>query len=172
MNFLKRLFGGSPNPTAEWPILPPATPVVDLRTGEIGPLRRKSPLSDARALGSPSRYTHNAGSNPDLLYAPAGFLLEYEENALVEATFFIGADEGAPAEPSLKFCKPTLITHDGTRHQLHSEMKFDAVERALGKPARREADSDEVLLEWEINGITIWAEFDEHQRLWKLSVFL
>ena len=168
MNFLKRLFGVTPDPTAEWPQLAPSAPTVNLRTMMIGPLRFRSPPEDAQALGRPDRYTHRKG-NPELHYAREGFSLEYEEGGLVEVTYFTGPEDGDSQQDAAAFSQPTVIVPGGATHKFGAETGVEALVAALGKPGRAK---DESRLQWEVSDATIVAELNEHGRLWCLNIFL
>lgn len=172
MNIFQRLFGRKPNPTAEWPELPPGTPKFDLRTMQIGPLRLGTPLADARALGRPDQYLHRTGTNPDLVYLRSGFSLEYEESVLVFVTYFTGKEEGNWAPEGLVFSKPVIIANDGTSHEFHAETGAEALVAAFGKPDHANVEEDESVLSWEKGGTTIEAELNERGRLRRLNVFL
>jgi hypothetical protein len=171
MNFLKRLFGIRPDPTREWPRLPASTPAIDLRDMTAGPLSFTSTLPDARPLGRPDQFTQKSARFAVLFYARAGYSLDFVENRLDGVEYFVGAESYHPEHPAFALAKLSVISHDGTRHELHAGTNAEALVAAFGKPGRADVGEDESLLEWEHRGVLIEAELDARGRLEKLNLF-
>jgi hypothetical protein len=172
MNFFKKLFGIHDNPTSEWPELPAITPMLDLRREQIGPLPFNSSITDAKTFGKPDRYQPNAGNNPHLLYARAGFALDYELGVLVYVTFYLAPDEYAPVHPAMQFRPVSVIVADGQTHELTAETQAEALVAAFGKPLRADVDDDESVLVWKSRKLTLEAELNAQARLKALAVYL
>lgn len=172
MNFLKRLFGLQPNPTADWPAPAAAAPSFDLRTLAIGPLRFNSPFPEARVLGKPDAFKGTAEKSSTLFYGRAGHALDYEEGRLVFVTYYAGPYESPGLPGPLTPSPVSIILPDGTTRVLNQDSGVEALVAVFGKPESAEIDDDESILTWERADLTIEAELNERSRLVLLNVYL
>ncbi len=172
MSFLKRLFGQTPDPLADWPEPPTQAPVLDLRESSVGPLRFGSSSMEARSLGRPARIGGNLASSAELVYPGAGFSLAYEEGKLFFATYYLNPAEFDAHHAGLSSARAVIITADGGHHEVHSETNAEGFVAIFGKPDSAELDEDESILEWTHGELTIEAELTAAGRAQRLNVFL
>lgn len=172
MNFLKRLFGGTPDPTEAWPVLPVTTPSIDLRTMTFGPLRFGMTLEELKTLGRPAKYKHYNATTGDLLYAQAGFEVQMEEGRFVFIQYFTGRDAMTDAEPGMVLAAPTVILPDGSSLPISAGTKGEALVEIFGTPEGAEMGEEGSVLTWDRGEVTIEAELDEHTRVVRLNLFL
>jgi hypothetical protein len=172
MNFLKRLFGLSDDPTAEWPVLNPAAPPFDVRTRHIGPLPFGSPVADAVIFGRPDYFTGHPTNCAALIYAQSGFSLDYEEGRLVFVTYFVGPNEFAGRRAIAGASRPTVISALGASHEIYFDCPAETLTAALGTPGSAELEEEESILEWEIAELTVEAELNAQSQVKRLNLFL
>lgn len=155
LHHLINLFTGrAPNPTAAWPVIESAPPVINITARTIGFLRFGDPLLDAaRGLGRPDRYTqHSAadGAYITLLYARLGMLLQSDSAGRLDyASFLLAPDAHFPKCPGLVFSSPRLSS--GT--QLTHETTEATLRTLFGPPINEDRDTGEVILFYSRNGL-------------------
>jgi hypothetical protein len=152
--------GRPPNPTADWPLVETAPPVINLTARTIGFLRFGDPLLDAaRGLGRPDRYTrHSAadGAYITLLYARLGMLLQSDSDGRLDyASFLLAPDAHFPSCPGLVFSSPRLSS--GT--QLTHETTEATLRTLFGPPKNQDRDTDEIILFYSRDGLDWELEF-------------
>ncbi len=162
----KTSLAGAPDFIAGWPELPVSAPAVDLAGGGIGPLSFGCALEAARVFGRPTRFARPQRDHCELLYAPAGFQLDFDGGHLAYAAFFVAADELLP-DPSITFCEVRLR---GIGVLTWAATPRDA-EALLGRPTSRDDDSDESVWCYEKETITLELEFGDTGRLKRVNVF-
>jgi hypothetical protein len=108
MRILDRVFGRRADPTKDWPTEVGEAPECDLSRMAFGPLCFGSPIEAARCFGRPDRFRWKTGDYCELLYARAGFQLDFEEGRLVYVAFFIGEDESSSLHPTAATAQPRL----------------------------------------------------------------
>lgn len=172
MNFLKRLFGAQSAPTVSWPVLPPATPLLDLSKEMAGPLRFNTPFNEAQVFGRPDECIGNPAKNGHLHYVRAGFSLEYEAGLLVFVTYFIGPDEFAPKHDGLIHSRPQIVVPNRPAGEIHVDSTAEDLVAVFGPPESAEVEEDESVLTWSFGNLTVEAELGAQARMRRLNVFL
>jgi len=94
------------DPTRDWPVVEGPAPAVSRRTMSLESPRFGEPLEAARSLGRPDRFVWNSRgkANCELLYAAKGLRVEFEDNRLIEVTFYISP--GSCPHPRFKPAQP------------------------------------------------------------------
>jgi hypothetical protein len=138
------------DPTRTWPQMAIAAPRVDSAQNAIGPLHFGEELAAARVLGRPASLRWTQPGYCELLYAPAGFQIDFDAGRLAYATFFIAADSGRPRGASIVFSTPVV---DGTR--LTGTLSMKRIEALFGMPAAKDVDEDETILNYLRGKLTI-----------------
>lgn len=167
MGLLNFFFGRKTDPTASWPVTSFTLPEINLQVGSIGPVKPGSPLNKAIIFGKPDSFKWSKDGNCELLYARQGFLLEYENQLLVYFAFFIDDDEFLPAHPDLAFSRPLIKGHG----QLSADTDRQTLASWLGAPSSEDIDSEETILVYNRNSLTIEFELNTSGHLKRLNVF-
>jgi hypothetical protein len=160
------LFGRRPDPTWDWPIEVPAVPDLDLSRMALGSLRFGDAVEAARGLGRPDRFRWKDGGYCELLYARAGFQLDFEDGRLCYMAFFIGADADGPSHPALSPSEPRIRGES----PLTAETGKDDLQRRFGPPGSEDSDDDETVLYYRRDRVTMEFELDGmgHLKRWNL----
>lgn len=149
---------------------PPSTltepPAFDTRHSSLGPLRFGDPLEHAQVLGRPDRFEQTAPHYHELLYAHAGFQIDFDSGRFAYVAFFIAADNDLPASAPITFSQPVLDSH-----RLSPATSLRDIEALVGPPKSRATDADETLLFYEKNGLTLEFEFMSSGLLKRLNLF-
>lgn len=132
----------------------------------IGSLRFGDELAGARVLGRPDRARWTQPGYCELLYASAGFQIDFDADRLAYAAFFIAADSSGPDGASIVFSTPSL---DGIR--VTADLSLQRVEALLGVPMARSVDQDETILSYVRGKLTIEFEGSASDQLKRLNVF-
>jgi hypothetical protein len=159
MSFLQRFFAGTrrSDPTADWPEVGAAPPEVALDQPAIGRLKFGSPLEEARYLGKPDSCRSLAPTYLELVYAKAGFQLDYENNGLAYAAFFVGPDPCQPRVGELGYCAPQLR---GGRRFSSATTRKDLI-GVFGQPRSvDDLDDDETILYFGAKGLVLEFELN------------
>jgi hypothetical protein len=164
---LRKLRGIGPDPTQAWPVVRLATtPVLDIDGGLVGSLRFGCPLEEARRVfGKPTRFRRNGRRYGQLLYAGAGFQIDFDEGRLAYVAYFIGPDECLP-DPSVVFCRPTLASG----LTLGPAFGRAEIDRAFGG-ASVDQDATETVFTWRASAVTVEIELDAAGLLKRLNAF-
>src|SRR5262245_11299033 len=154
---LRALLGklkGSPDLTADWPQASGPTPAIDCARESIGGLRFGDDLELARKFGRPDRFRWTQPDYCELLYAPAGFQIDFEARRLAYAAFFVGPDEHVPSVPAMSFSSlqvdSTLVSRETSSKQ---------IEAAFGRPSSQDVDAEESVLFYPRGKLTLEFEF-------------
>lgn len=150
---LSKLKPTLPDPTREWPRTGIATPPVDTDRGTVGSLRFGSEIAAARGWGRPDLLRWTQPDYCELLYAAAGFQVDFAAGRLAYAAFLIAEDESLPTGMPIVFSTPTV---DGTR--LTSGMSAKRIKGFFGPPQVDDHDGDEWVLTYVRGAVT--AEFE------------
>ncbi len=160
------LLAGAPDFVVRWPELPVSAPVIDLAGGGIGPLTFGCALEAASVFGRPTRFARSRDDYCELLYAGAGFQIDFDAGQLAYAAFFLAADELLPA-PDITFCEVRLrgigaLTWASTPRE---------AEALLGPPAAKDDDPDESVWSYERGPVVLELEFAATGKLKRVNVF-
>jgi hypothetical protein len=163
---VKRWLVGHPvDPTEGWPVVEGNTPSLDLFRRAVGPVAFGAPLADAQAFGRPQRLRWPNPGYCELLYARAGFQLDFDGGHLAYAAFFLGPDELLP--DGARFCTARL----STGLALSGVSTLADVQAALGAPLSRDEGEEERVVTYELERLTLELEADARGRLKRLNVF-
>jgi len=170
MSFLQKIFATpvSRDPTADWPSAPAVAPEVCLETPAIGRLKFGSPLDEARYFGKPDISRGREGDCRELLYAKAGFQLDFERGRLAYVAFFVGRDPYQPPVNGLAYCAPQL--RGG--HRFSGDTTREDLIGVLGEPESiDDADQDEVVLSFFAKGLVLEFELNAEGRLKRWNLY-
>jgi hypothetical protein len=170
MGFFSSVFGGATahDPTVDWTYaddLP--TPIVQLATRQVGPLKFGDSLDAARGFGRPDGFKRVHADYFELTYARAGFRLDFEGGRLVYAAFFIDRDPLDPALRNLRHCQPR---EQGGR-VFSAQMTRQDLETAFGPPASIDSGSDETIVNFVSNGLWLEIELGPKGHLKRWNIF-
>jgi hypothetical protein len=159
MGFFSSVLGGATahDPTTEWSFtggLP--TPEVQLASRRIGPLTFGAPLAEAQCFGRPDLFRRTHHDYFELVYARAGFQLDFEAGRLVYGAFFVGPDEFAPACRSLRYSRPQAADVAGFSDQTTKENLVEL----FGPPISVDRDAEETIVCFARNGLTLEFELN------------
>lgn len=167
-NLVQKLSGRPHVSPGTWPLstlIEP--PPFDSARGTFGPFGFGDPLEHARVLGRPDRFSSGPRGYCELLYARAGFQIDFDNDRLAYVAFFVAADEYLPTSAPVVFAQPILDSH-----RLSSASSLRHVETLLGSPKTRDdEDDDETILSYEKNGLTIEFEFAANDHLKRLNIY-
>ena len=141
-------------------------PEVDLARKAFGPLRFGDPLEAARPLGRPDSFRRLGHEAFQLLYARAGYQLEFEDGRFECLVFFVGPRYG-PRHRRLHFSRPVVA--GGPR--LGRGTGREEIERHFGPPEAADADEEETVLRCRRDDLILEFELDDHGQLKRWSVF-
>jgi hypothetical protein len=174
LDYFKRLFGFKVDPTVEWSELPPATPTIDLRTMQVGPLSFWDPIAKGRELGRPDLCQRVAGKVDELVYARAGFLLEFYRGRFSYAAFMLsedGFEEVGREHEEMVYCRPKVILPNGEAVEFSPDLELEALVEWLGKPESADVDDEESVILWRRQGTSIEAELNARGRLKRFNLY-
>ena len=143
-----------------------ASPAFDLSRMALGSLRLGDQMEAARFLGRPDSFRWTSDAYCELLYARAGFQLDFEGGRLCYVAFFVGGDTHLPTHPSLSLSQPQI--RGGMRLTQRTGRK--ELLRHFGRPVSEDSDSDETILYYVRGGVTMEFELDGsgHLKRWNL----
>ncbi len=162
---LRKLRGIDPDPTQAWPHLSVSAPVLDIDGGRVGALRFGAQLDEARVFGRPTRFHWSGRRYGQLLYAGAGFQLDFDEGRLAYVAYFVGPDESLP-DPRVVFCRPAL----SSGLTLGPAFGRAEIARAFGA-ASVDQDASEAVITWRASVVTVELELDAAGQLKRLNAF-
>ena len=163
---LQKFFGAEPHPSMQWPQLEIQTPAFQTSTRAVADLTFGSGIDGAMMFGAPDEVRPLDGGGVNLVYAKAGFQLEFDQDSLTCVAFFVSKDEYQPDTPGLTHCEPIV---DG--HKFGPSHSPAQVQDLLGAPKSVDEDEDETILDYERNGLTLEFEFTAAGALKRLSLF-
>ena len=167
---LRRFLQQRRNPAVSWS--PQKSPLPDFDVSKMcfGTLRFGDGFEAAAFLGKPDSLKWTEVDHCEMLYASEGFEINYHADKLAYLAFFIGPDDFLPKHHGLKFSKPPLrgVQPDGIR--LSQETNREMLEKLFGSPDSEDADSDETILTYERQSVTMEFELSHKGRLkrWNL----
>ncbi|MEO7412304.1 MAG: hypothetical protein ABIZ81_03015 [Opitutaceae bacterium] len=170
MNFFRGLFPNPSikDPTPDGPASTVVVPDVCFETPAIGQLRFGAPLGDARYLGKPDSVRTLRPGYVELLYAKAGFQLDFEDERLACVAFHIGPDSSQPRSDGLKYSSPWR--RGGPRFS--SATTRDDLIRELGEPESvDDSDLDEVIVNFFTNGLVLEFELNQTGVLKRWNIY-
>jgi hypothetical protein len=170
MSFLQKLFAApaGSDPTADWLQIATLAPDVCLDTPAIGRLKFGGALDEARSLGKPDSCRRVELNYLELVYAKAGFQLDFENDRLVYAAFFIGPDAGQPPIGGLVHCSPRTLA--GARFS--KETTREDLIGVFGEPESiDDADEDESILCFFAKGLVLEFELNADGRLKRWNLY-
>lgn len=163
------LFGalfGRPDPTKDWPEAVGPAPELDAGKGALGPLKFDAPLEEARFLGRPDEAKWRDGVL-ELVWARRGLVLEFVDGKFIYAAWIVGPDAFAPKHPSLRFARPHPVGGPALDGRTTEQDLF----AWLGSPDLRDADADEIVVEWTRGEITVECELTPAGHLKRLNAW-
>jgi hypothetical protein len=163
---LSKLRPALPDPTREWPRRGIATLSVDTRRGTVGSLGFGSEIAAARVWGRPDSLRWTQPGYCELVYAAAGFQVDFDAGRLAYAAFFIAEDESLPTGMPVVFSTPIV---DGTR--LTSGMSAKRIEGFFGAPEVDDHDGDEWVLTYVRGAVTAELEGAAAGTLKRVNVY-
>lgn len=160
MKLLDRIFGkkrsNQPDPTVDWPCPVAIEPELVPHEGRFCDLAFGAPMDAARKFGKPSRCRWLEDEYCELLYAQAGFQIEFEAGRLAYLAFFVNQPAAMPdVEGGFDAAVVKLRLTGGRTGQLSHESTRDDIERLFGSPARMEEEPDETILTYLVAGFTM-----------------
>lgn len=156
------------DPTANWSEAPLQVPDVCLETAAVGQLKFGDALAAARYLGKPDEWRRSEPDYLELVYARAGFQLDFEHERLAYVAFLIGPDAGPPVTAHRAVCTPQLR---GGRRFSAQTSREDLI-ATLGDPESIDAeDKDEVVLSFFAQGLVLEFELNSAGRVQRWNVY-
>jgi len=139
----------------------------------MGEMRFGDALDTAQQYGRPDKFSWSSRDYCELLYANAGFQIDFDEGKFCYAAYFIGPDgRYTPYHADLRFSRPRLLLDSLHPVALSQQIEPNAIERALGEPKARDVDAEETILFFDRDGLTLEFEFDgPSQRLKRFNVY-
>jgi hypothetical protein len=163
---LSKLRPTLPDPTREWPRTGIATPSVDTRRGTVGSLQLGSEMAVARVWGRPDSLRWTQPGYCELVYAAAGFQVDFDAGRLAYVAFFIADDASLPTKTPVAFSSPIV---DGTR--LTSGMSATRIEGLFGPPDVNDRDETEWVLTYVRGPVTTEFEGSAAGTLKRVNVY-
>ena len=130
-------------------------PEFDVAAGTLGPLNFEAQVADARVFGRPDAVLKNTDKILKLLWARWGLELEFVDGRLAFIAWIIGPDPFEPAHRDLRFARPQPVGGP----LLDGRTSEADLETWLGPHECRDADEDEIVVDWEKNGVVHEFEF-------------
>ena len=155
------------DPTADWSETAATAPEICLDTAAIGGLRFGGLLDDARFLGKADFCRYAKTDYLELIYARAGFQLDFEDDRLAYAVFFVAHGVDQAEVPGLELCCP----RERAAGRFSAETKCEDIIAVFGKPDSVDFEEDiEVVLFFSVNGLTLEFEFswEDSLKRWNL----
>jgi hypothetical protein len=140
MGFLDRLRGRQTDPTTDWPPADGSLPELVPEEKRFGPLRFGDPLTSARTLGKPHR-TSRIDKDHTALFYQAGFRIEFGEKGFCYLALIL-ADLDGEAGVSMS---PEVQPQIGCQNRA-------AIENRFGTPHKVDAEEEESILVYRVNG--------------------
>jgi hypothetical protein len=162
-----KLFGLQKDPTADWPILVQSTPEVDCTRRMVSSMHFGDPWTVARQFGRPDRFRWIQPGYCELIYAQAGWQMDFDQDRFAYVAFFIGPDCYVPTMcPPISFSRPHV---DGMT--LSCETTQAQVEQKFGPPRSRDRDEDETILFYAGSALTLEFELTPAGNLKRLNIY-
>ena len=165
-SLISKLTGERLDPTRAWPVSSPATPVVDLARRTIGSLRFGDPIDGAHVFGRPDRFRWSQKDYCELLYAGAGFQIDFDAGRFVYVAFFVGSGAGLPESSDLRF---TSVRIDGG--EISSKSSVSDLQTLFGRPLSDDREDEEIVVCYVRNGLIIEFEAAPSGTLSRVGIF-
>ena len=143
-NSIIKLFGRSPNPTAEWPPHSKRELVYDLRSRSVNGLKHGGAFKDARTFGQCDDFTRRDGYL-ELFYRQSGLILEFASDQLIGVDFVVGRDSFQVKEHKMGVSFPVIIDGDGQRHVITDSSTLQGLTSCFGKPVESAPAGDDMV---------------------------
>ncbi len=168
LNLLARFFAGPRTvPPGEWPISTITEPPrFNSSRRAFGPLRFGDALESASAFGRPDHFLKSEDDYWELIYAQAGFQIDFDADRLAYIAYFIAPDACLPKAAPITFSQPVIDSH-----RLSSTTSPEHVETLFGPPKSREEEENELVLSYDENGLTMEFEFTSTTSLKRLNIY-
>jgi hypothetical protein len=169
MGFFNSVLGGAAfhDPTVEWSFVPDLpTPVIRLSGRLIGPLGFGAPLAAAQVFGRPGQFRRVHHDYFELVYARAGFQLDFEADRLAYAAFFVGPDAFEPRQ-NLHYCRPV----EAEAGQFSGQTTQEVLEQSFGKPVSIDRDEQETIVNFARDGLVLEFELNQGGKLKRWNLY-
>lgn len=167
MTFLDSLLGREPDPTRGWPKIDSILPELDIRQMTLGPLRFGDELGAAAFLGRPDLFNWTVDGYCELVYARCGLQIDFDQGRLAFIAFLIGPDEFLPSVSGMTFAQPR-IAGGGT---FTSATDGNDVRGLFGPPESEDEDSEETILNYSRQGVSMEFELNQDGRLKRWNLY-
>ena len=163
---IQRLSGAKENPCEGWPDRTVETPSLVTTESRVGHLKFGEPLSGALPFGKPDVVEWIDSGTCKLIYAQAGFELEFDQGKMSSAAFFIGKDRYEPKCENLGYAKPMI-----------DSVAFDnaftsrGIEAVLGAPQSIDEDPEETVYFYHLQRLTIELELGAKGALKRINCY-
>lgn len=152
---IKNFFKGPADPTLGWPVACISTPEVDTAQKKIGPLVFGDDLQKASIFGRPTVTRSTDKNYLQLLYANEGFEIDFDNDSLAYAAFFLNHDDYSEWNDNICFSSPVI-----DKHCFKSASTVSDVRTILGSPDKYDDSDGEIILFYNVNQIAI--EFEAY----------
>lgn len=164
MSLLDRLLGRRPDPTLGWGRLRLPLPDFDFTKMQFGLLEFGDAIEAAAFLGRPDCFEWTQSAYCELLYAAAGFQIDFDDGKLAYLAFFIGPDHCMPAHEKLAFSRPRLRGCVPDDVRLSRDTDLAQLERLFGKAESVDAEPKETILYYSRAAVMMEFEMDGKSR--------
>jgi hypothetical protein len=166
MTQMERLRSESGDPTRDWPAGPAGAPPFDWSLLRFGPICFGDVLECAQPLGRPDVFRWTQPGYCELLYARAGFQINFDRGCFAYLAYFIAPDTTGPVHTNMQYSTPALDDEVAlTRDILIADLKA-----RLGPPLSEDVSGDETVLFYVGGGVVLEFAFDGagHLKRWNL----
>ena len=167
MSLFRRLASDAGNPTERWMDGSAIAPPFDWSLLRFGPISFGDPLAAAEPLGKPDTFRWTQPGYCELLYARAGFQIDFDRGCFAYLAYFIGPDLTGPVHPDLQFSTPSLDDEVALTRDVH----MDDLKARLGPPVSEDGDAEETVLFYVGGGVVLEFEFDAEGRLKRWNLY-
>lgn len=176
MSFLTRLLGiksTPPDPTLAWPSYQDHQLILTPHEGRLEDLKFGDPIANAKSLGKPSKIRWVDETYISLIYAQAGFQIDFEKDRLVYMAFYTDRHEAEDEiEGGFKLITVSLKLADGRAAKLSKASKRIDIEDIFGIPSNIDYDSAETILYFTDQSLTIECEMQPNDgTLMRMNLF-
>ncbi len=130
---ISKLFGGSKNPTAEWPVQSKPELVYDMRSRSINGLKLNGEFAGAQIFGRCDEFKRY-DEFLDLFYCQFGLSLGFASDRLVGVVFVVGQGSFLVKERKMGICCPAIVDPEGLRHVLTDTSTLPDLIPCFGEP--------------------------------------
>lgn len=165
-DLLKKLFGQPAPPCAEWPAVSCLPPEVDTRQNLIGKLAFGDHIQTASFFGRPTAFKNSSSGYLQMLYASAGFEIDFDNDQLAYAAFFLNHDEYIEWQEEIVFSSPII---DGIC--FNSKNKIEDVKNVYGPAFKIDETDDEIILFYRQGKLQIEFEANSDTSLKRINLY-